>query len=81
MITDNSWAPDEIIAQIDAEHGRASNPIARLNLWLSKAASAVCGNDVGQFSGLRDLIIVAIIVGALGYLARRLYRAIFAENA
>ncbi len=80
MITDTSWAPNEIIAQIDAQHGRASNPIARFNLWLSKAASAVCGNDVGQFSGLRDLIIVAIIVAALGYLARRLYRAIFAET-
>jgi cytochrome oxidase Cu insertion factor (SCO1/SenC/PrrC family) len=81
MITDTSWAPDEIVAQLDAEHGRASNPIARFNLWLSKTASAVCGNDVGQFSGLRDLVIVAIIVGALGYLARRLYRAIFAEQA
>jgi uncharacterized membrane protein YoaK (UPF0700 family) len=80
MITDTSWAPDEIIAQLDAQHGLASNPIARFNLWLSKAASAVCGNDVGQFSGLRDLIVVAIIVGALGYLARRLYRLIFAEH-
>jgi protein SCO1/2 len=80
MITDTSWAPDEIVAQIDAQHGRASNPIGRLNLWLSKTASAVCGNDVGQFSGLRDLIVVAIIVGALGYLARRLYRAIFAQH-
>jgi cytochrome oxidase Cu insertion factor (SCO1/SenC/PrrC family)/Cu/Ag efflux protein CusF len=81
MITDTSWTPDEIVAQIDAQHGRASNPIARFNLWLSKTASAVCGNDVGQFSGLRDLAIVAIIVGALGYLALRLYRAIFAEHA
>lgn len=81
MITDTSWAPEEIIAQLDAQHGRSSNPIARFNLWLSKTASAVCGNDVGQFSGLRDLIVVAIIVGALGYLARRLYQAIFAEHA
>ena len=81
MITDTSWAPDELIAQIDAQHGRANNPIARFNLWLSKTASAVCGNDIGQFSGLRDLVVVVIIIGALGYLARRLYRAIFAENA
>jgi len=79
MITDTSWAPDEIIAQLDAQHGRASNPIARLNLWLSKAATAVCGNDIGQFSGLRDLIIVALIIAALGYLARRLYHAIVAS--
>jgi protein SCO1/2 len=80
MITDTSWAPDEIVAQLDAQHGRASNPIARFNLWLSKTASAVCGNDIGQFSGLRDLIVVAIVIGALGYLARRLYRAIFVEH-
>jgi protein SCO1/2 len=80
MITDTSWAPDEIVAQIDAQHGLASNPIARFNLWLSKTASAVCGNDIGQFSGLRDLIVVVLIVGALGYLARRLYRAIFVGN-
>jgi hypothetical protein len=80
MITDTSWSPDELIAQIDAQHGRASNPFARFNLWLSKTASAVCGNDIGQFSGLRDLIVVAIIIGALGYLARRLYRAIFVEQ-
>ncbi len=80
MITDTSWTPNEIVAQIDAQHGLASNPIARFNLWLSKTASAVCGNDVGQFSGLRDLIVVSILIGALGYLARRLYRAIFVEN-
>ncbi len=80
MITDTSWAPSEIVAQLDYQHGLASNPIARFNLWLSKTASAVCGNDIGQFSGLRDLIVVAIIVGALGYLARRLYRAIFVQN-
>lgn len=80
MITDTSWAPSEIVAQLDHQHGLASNPIARFNLWLSKTASAVCGNDIGQFSGLRDLIIVAIIVAALSYLARRLYRAIFVNN-
>ncbi len=80
MITDTSWAPNEIIAQLDAQHGLASNPIARFNLWLSKTASAICGNDLGQFSGLRDLIVVATIIGALGYLARRLYRAIFVQN-
>jgi protein SCO1/2 len=81
MITDTSWAPSEIIAQLDAQHGLASNPIARFNLWLSKTATAVCGNDLGQFSGLRDLIVVALIIGALGYLARRLYYPIFAEHA
>ncbi len=80
MITDTSWAPAEIVAQIDAQHGRASNPIARFNLWLSKTASAMCGNGIGAFSGLRDLIVVAIIIGALGYLGLRLYRAIFVQN-
>lgn len=80
MITDTSWAPAEIIAQLDYQHGLASNPIARFNLWLSKTASAMCGNNLGQFSGLRDLIIVSIVIGSLAYLARRLYRAIFVQN-
>jgi protein SCO1/2 len=80
MITDTSWAPSEIIAQLDANNGLASNPIARFNLWLSKTASAVCGNAVGQFSGLRDLIIVIVLIGGLAYLARRLWTSVFAEK-
>ena len=76
MITDTSWQPNEMIADIDNSHGDASSPIARLNLWLSSAAVAVCGNNVAGFSGLGDLAVVLLIFGALGYLSFRLARGI-----
>jgi protein SCO1/2 len=81
MMTDTSWLPAEILAQIDAAHGVASNPIARLNLWLSSAAVAVCGNSVAGFSGLADLAVVLVIFAALAYLVYRLARKIFVESA
>ncbi|GAC1658944.1 MAG: hypothetical protein NVS4B13_02780 [Candidatus Elarobacter sp.] len=81
MITDTAWLPAEILAQIDANRGVASNPIARLNLWLSSAAVAVCGNSVAGFSGLADLGVVLLIFGALAYLVYRLARKIFIESA
>ena len=53
---------------------------ARLDFELSKAAVAVCGNRVAGFSGLEDLAIVLIIVGAGAWLLQRLARKIFAEQ-
>jgi len=80
MMTDTAWLPSEIIAQIDAENGHASNPLARLNLWLSAQAVALCGNSVAGFSGLADLAVVIAVFGALGYLVYRLARKIFVES-
>lgn len=76
MITENAWQPDEIIADIDNGHGAASNPLARFDLWLSRAAVAICGNNVAAFSGLEDLGVVLLIVAAFGYLLFRLARVI-----
>jgi len=81
MMTDTAWLPNEILAEIDAENGLASNPLQRLNLWLSSAAVALCGNSVAGFSGLADLAAVLIIFGALAYLVYRLARKIFVESA
>ena len=81
MMTDTSWLPTEIIAQVDAGHGVASNPLARLNLWLSSTAVALCGNSVAGFSGLADLAVVLAVFGALAYLVYRLARKIFVESA
>lgn len=80
-ITETSWQPSEILADIDASHGEAANPIDRLNLWLSRAAVAMCGNSVAGFSGLADLGVVILIFAALGYLFVRLARGIFAKSA
>ncbi|HTD33627.1 MAG TPA: SCO family protein [Candidatus Elarobacter sp.] len=80
MQTDAGWLPDEILAQIDANDGIASNPIARLNLWLSNGFVALCGDSVAGFSGLADLAVVIVIFGALAYLVYRLARKIFVES-
>jgi protein SCO1/2 len=77
FITETSWQPAELIAAIDAEHGRAADPIARLSLWLSSTAVALCGNGVAGFSGLSDLLVVLGIFGAVGYLVYRLARGLF----
>jgi protein SCO1/2 len=81
MITETAWLPGEIFAAIDQEHGKNVNPIARLNLWLSSTAVALCGNGVAGFSGLQDLAVVLVIFGALAYLVYRLARKIFIESA
>jgi protein SCO1 len=81
MISETAWLPGEIFAAIDQEHGKNVNPIARLSLWLSSAAVALCGNSVAGFSGLQDLAIVLVIFSALAYLVYRLARKIFLESA
>jgi protein SCO1 len=81
IVTGAAWLPPEILARIDASHGIASNPIARLNLWLTNGFVAVCGNSVAGFSGLADLLVVLAVFGALAYLVYRLARKIFVESA
>ncbi len=77
FVTETSWLPSELLASIDAAHGRAGNPLARLSLWLSSEATALCGNSVAGFSGLSDLIAVVLIFAAFGYLVYRLARSLF----
>lgn len=79
-ITSTAWQPDEIVAELDAHDQLLSNPLARLNLMLTSAASAICGNAVGGFSGLRDLVVVIAIFAAFGYILYRIARKIFAEG-
>jgi protein SCO1/2 len=67
MIAGPSPAPDEILAAIDAEHARANNPFARFPLLTD--------------GGLHVLVIIALVLAAIAYLTRRLYRALFARNA
>jgi protein SCO1/2 len=81
MRSEADWLPDELLAQVDAQNGAASNPIARLDLWLSSGFVALCGNSVAGFSGLTDLAVVLAIFGALAYLVYRLARKIFIESA
>ncbi len=76
LIYTNSWSPQEVVAELDAIDNRAGNPIARLDLWLSRAAVAVCGDRVAGFSGFADLAVLIAIVAAFGWIFWRLYRAV-----
>ncbi len=81
MIADPSWTPEEIVGQIDAIDGRGTNVAARFALWMQRTAAGVLGIEPGRWDGLRDIAIGALVVAAMAYLVRRLYRAIFAEHA
>ena len=74
------WVPSGILADVDARNGIASNPLQRLNLWLSSTAVAICGNSVAGFSGLQDLAVLLVILSALAYLVYRVARKIFLES-
>ena len=76
QLTEAGWQPAEILAQIDHIEHRAGNPLAQLDLALSRAAVAVCGNSVAGFSGLADLLVVLLIAGSFGWLFFRVGRAI-----
>jgi cytochrome oxidase Cu insertion factor (SCO1/SenC/PrrC family) len=76
MINESSWTPDQIAAVIAHDQNRPNNPFARLDLALSEAAVAVCGNSVAGFSGLLDLAVVLIIVIAGGWIVVRVARVI-----
>jgi len=76
LIDESSWSPGEIMATIDHDQHLASNPLERLNLWMSSAAVAVCGNSVAGFSGFTDLLTVIGISAFFGFLIWKLGRSI-----
>ncbi len=80
LIDANSWQPEEIVNIIQANERGASNPLLRLNLWLSSQAAALCGDNLSGFSGLGDAIVVLLVFGSLGWLCRRLYLRMFSES-
>jgi len=80
FIDQAGWDPADVVARLQSAGSQPSNPLARLDFELSKAAVAVCGNRVAGFSGLEDLAIVLVIIGAGGWLLQRLGRKIFAEH-
>jgi protein SCO1/2 len=75
LIDDPSWSIGEIQAQLDNVNGRGGNLFARIDLALSRAAVAVCGDRVAGFSGLTDLLVVIVIFAALAWSVYRIGRA------
>lgn len=80
FIDQAGWDPADVAARVQQIGSQPSNIFARWDFELSKAAVAVCGNRVAGFSGLEDLAIVIVIIGAGGWLLQRLARKIFAEQ-
>ncbi len=76
LIDEGAWSPDEIVATVRHDERLASNPLERLDLWLSSAAVSVCGNAVAGFSGFTDLLTVLAIGSFFGFLLWRLGRSI-----
>lgn len=76
LIDEGAWTADEIAAAVQHDERLASNPIERLDLWLSAAAISVCGNSVAGFSGFTDLLTVIGIVATFTFLLYRLGRGI-----
>jgi len=76
LVDDPGWSIEGIIAQVNAIDRRANNPIARLDLALSRAAVAICGDRVAGFSGLLDLAVFLAIVAGFGWAFFRIGRAI-----
>jgi protein SCO1/2 len=76
LIDEGSWTPDEIVATVDHDERLASNPVERLDLWLSSAAVSVCGNGVAGFSGFTDLLTVLAIAAFFTFLLWRVGRGI-----
>ncbi len=76
LIDESSWSPDEIVTAAENDQRIGSNPVARINLWLSERAVAMCGNAVAGFSGFADLLTVLGIAAFFGFLLFRLARGI-----
>ncbi len=80
LIDGPSWSPAGIVAQVNAIDRHASNPIARLDLALSRVAVAICGDRVAGSSGLLDLAVFLVIVAAFGWAFYRIGRAILSAR-
>jgi protein SCO1/2 len=81
MYTDTTWQPADILADIDAGHHLATNPIARFDTWLARVADAFGGANITVANAAGDVAALLAIVAAIGYLLYRLARGIFAKGA
>lgn len=76
LVDEGAWTPDEIVAAVRHDARLGSNPIERLDLFLSSAAVSICGNGVAGFSGFVDLLTVIAIASFFGLVFWRVGRGI-----
>ncbi|HEY0797636.1 MAG TPA: SCO family protein [Candidatus Baltobacteraceae bacterium] len=80
LIDEAEWSPDEIVQTVRANDQLSSNPIQRLNLWLSSQVAAICGDGPSRFSAISDLVVAIIIFSGFGWIIYRVGRGIFAAS-
>ncbi|GAC1400833.1 MAG: hypothetical protein NVSMB59_22740 [Vulcanimicrobiaceae bacterium] len=76
LVDEGAWTPGEVVSAVAHDRRLASNPIERLDLWLSAAAVSICGNGVASFSGFTDLLTVIAIALFFGFVIWRVGRGI-----
>jgi protein SCO1/2 len=79
-VEEAGWSNGEIVAAARSAANLSSNPVERLDLWLSEKALALCGNQALGFSGLLDLIVVLSILSVASWVLYRVARRIFAPG-
>jgi len=80
FVDEAGWDAEGVLSRLQAIDAVPSNPLARLDYELSKAAVAICGDSVARFSGLADLATVLLIIGGGGLLLYLLAGRIFREQ-
>jgi cytochrome oxidase Cu insertion factor (SCO1/SenC/PrrC family) len=80
LIDAASWSPDDVAAELRSAASLPSNPIARLDYELSKAAAAICGNNVPGTAGLLSLVLAFAIFAGASWILFRIARKIFIEE-
>lgn len=75
------WSPSEVAAQMQHLAGASSNPIARADLALTKAVAQFCGGSYRTASGLIDVAMALVVVGAGAAIFYWVGRRVFAQGA
>ncbi|HLW38682.1 MAG TPA: SCO family protein [Candidatus Eremiobacteraceae bacterium] len=75
------WSPSEVAAEMQHVAGRASNPIARADLALTKVVAQFCGGSYRTASGLIDAAMGLLLLGAGAAIFYWFGRRVFVQGA
>lgn len=79
IIDDPTWTPGDVAQELKHAAGLPSNPIARLNVALSRAVT-LCGSFLSGHSGLVDLVAIVAIFTSFGFALYWVRRKLFASG-
>jgi len=69
-----SWLPQDVLAAARTVAGEGDDPLARVQAWLLSSASALCAAGGGGLTVAAQLALFAVVLAALGAIARRAFR-------